>query len=165
MRTRKRLRALLAALAVTISGLSTVPLAAAPAAAAANDPCGDTTIRTRSELTLIIIPRIRAGVSLCYVKLGMSGNYVYALQVNILVCYAGTPAATYVKNSGGADGVYGTGTRDAFKWIQRNVWGLTGSDVDGVYGPYARDHMHFALWWHKDTVPSTTTGKCSKYSV
>jgi hypothetical protein len=139
--------------------------ASGPAAAAAIHPCGETTIRTRSALTLIIVPRIRGSISTCYARQGMSGDYVYALQVNILVCYAGTPAATYIKNSGGADGVYGAGTRDAFKWIQKNVWGLTGSNVDGVYGPYARDHMLFALWWHTNTVPTTTNGRCSRYDV
>ncbi|MFD8050409.1 peptidoglycan-binding protein [Streptomyces chartreusis] len=164
MRTTHRLRAMFAALAVTIGGLSGVALADGPAAAAASTPCSDTTIRTRTANTLIIVPRIRAGVSLCYVQQGMSGDYVYALQVNILVCYSGTPAATYIRNSGGADGVYGAGTRDAFKWIQKNVWGLTGSNVDGVYGPYARDHMLFALWYHTNLNPTSTTGGCSRYT-
>ncbi|MFE9857441.1 hypothetical protein [Streptomyces sp. NPDC005780] len=165
MRTTQRLRAILATLVVTISCLSAVTFASESATAAATHPCSGTTIRSRPVNRLIVVPRIDAGVSLCYVQQGMRGSYVYTLQVNILVCYAGTPAAASIKNSGGADSVYGAGTRDAFKWIQKNVWGLSGSNVDGVYGPYARDHMLFALWHHNGNfIPTETAGGCSRYT-
>ncbi|WAU82717.1 hypothetical protein O1Q96_25235 [Streptomyces sp. Qhu-G9] len=163
--TGTMMAALLGGVITAAPANAAAPVFASGSAAAAASPCGETTIRSRTDNTLIIVPRIRGGISTCYVQQGMSGDYVYALQINVLVCYSGTPAATYIKNSGGADGVYGTGTREAFKWIQKNVWGLTGSNVDGVYGPYARDHMLFAVWWHTNLNPTTTTGRCSRYKV
>ena len=69
---------------------------------------------------------------------------VKALQNNILTCYPGTLAAQRIRDAGGADGHYGTGTRNALIALQRNQLGFTGDDVDGVYGAGTRQAMRWA---------------------
>lgn len=72
----------------------------------------------------------------CYLAPGEGAdNAVKALQRAIIDCFSTTAAGRYVINSGGIDGDYGTGTANAVAWLQRNRFGFTGSDVDGVFGP------------------------------
>lgn len=60
---------------------------------------------------------------------GSKGDAVKALQI-LLIGYGGKPAQL-VKNSGGADGDFGPGTKDAVKKYQAD----TGLSDDGVVGP------------------------------
>lgn len=69
-----------------------------------------------------------------------STNAVKALQTAVIRCYSGTYAANRIRATGGADGVYGTGTVDAIRWLQANRLGVS---ADGVYGPETRKAM---LW-------------------
>jgi peptidoglycan hydrolase-like protein with peptidoglycan-binding domain len=75
-----------------------------------------------------------------------SKSAVMALQDAIQTCYWDTPAAEYIDQSGGVDGVYGEGTVKAVRWVQANRLGFTGSDVDGIYGPATRSAMKWPMY-------------------
>lgn len=60
---------------------------------------------------------------------GAKGDSVKALQ-NLLIAYGGEPALL-VKNAGGADGSFGTGTDKAVRAFQK----ANGLAVDGIVGP------------------------------
>ena len=66
-----------------------------------------------------------------------------ALQRAIVYCYSGTYAANRINATGGADGVYGTGTVDAVRWLQANRLGVS---ADGDYGPATREQMQWPLY-------------------
>ncbi|WP_203588096.1 peptidoglycan-binding domain-containing protein [Actinospica acidiphila] len=67
-----------------------------------------------------------------------------ALQRAILRCYSSTPAASRIRSSGGADGIYGDGTVWAVRWLQANRLGVS---ADGVYGPDTRAAMRWPDYW------------------
>lgn len=69
---------------------------------------------------------------------------VRAVQNNIMTCYSGTTAAARIRNSGGDDGIYGDGMVSAIKAFQKYQLGLSGSDVDGVYGAKTRGGSRWA---------------------
>ena len=75
-----------------------------------------------------------------------SKSAVKALQDAIYTCYWDTPAADYIQQSGGIDGVYGEGTVKAVRWLQANRLGFTGSNVDGTYGPATRSAMKWPMY-------------------
>lgn len=87
------------------------------------------------------------GIS-CYMRyFEGSESAVEALQTAILVCYPG-PASQMIRDSGGADGHYGTGTVDAVRWLQINELGLSGS-ADGIYGPETRSRMRWPHYYDR----------------
>lgn len=69
---------------------------------------------------------------------------VKTLQKAILTCHSGTWAANKIRNSGGADGIYGSGTAAAVESLQK-LFGLT---ADGVYGPKTRDKLQWPLYYY-----------------
>jgi peptidoglycan hydrolase-like protein with peptidoglycan-binding domain len=73
-----------------------------------------------------------------------STSAVKALQKAILTCHDGTWAANQIRNSGGADGIYGSGTVAAVESLQK-LFGLT---ADGVYGPKTRDKLKWPLYYN-----------------
>lgn len=134
---------LLGALALLFSaGLVAGPMAAAPAQAAYG-PCNTTVHRTDGLAVnnyYVVPARTGNGLS-CYMQWQTgSSNAVEAVQRAILRCYGSTYAAERIRDTGGADGVYGTGTVDAVRWLQENRLGVS---ADGVYGPATRQ----AMWW------------------
>ncbi|MEV6245674.1 peptidoglycan-binding domain-containing protein [Streptomyces sp. NPDC051742] len=130
------------------AGLTASPVMTAPAHAAYG-LCNTTSWRdvptlggTSNEYR--VPARTDNGLS-CYLRyFEGSSAAVEELQKAIIICYGGTWASQRISNSGGADGVYGTGTVEAVKWLQINKLGLSGS-ADGVYGPDTRSRM---LWPH-----------------
>jgi len=141
--TLRRRIGLLGALALILSGgLVAGPMTAAPAHAAYG-PCNTTVHRTDglAVYNYYVVPaRTGNGLS-CYMQWQTgSPNAVRALQNAILRCYGSTHAARRIRDTGGADGVYGTGTVDAVRWLQANRLGVS---ADGVYGPATRQ----AMWW------------------
>lgn len=82
-----------------------------------------------------------AASTTCEMGYGAQSSAVSALQRTLNKCYGaglGTP-----------DGIFGTNTRAALRNAQIEA-GLTGSGVDGVYGPVTRDRIaHF----YADTYP------------
>ncbi|MFK4246156.1 peptidoglycan-binding domain-containing protein [Micromonospora chokoriensis] len=141
--TPRRRIGLLGALALILSGgLVASPMTAAPAHAAYG-PCNTTVHRTDglAVYNYYVVPaRTDNGLS-CYMQWQTgSSNAVRALQNAILRCYGSTYAARRIRDTGGADGFYGTGTVDAVRWLQANRLGVS---ADGVYGPATRQ----AMWW------------------
>ncbi|MEU5463854.1 MULTISPECIES: peptidoglycan-binding domain-containing protein [Streptomyces] len=59
-------------------------------------------------------------------------------------CQSSTPAASRIRSSGGADGVYGDGTVWAVRWLQANRPDVS---ADGVYGPDTRAAMRWPDYW------------------
>ncbi|MFI9585367.1 peptidoglycan-binding protein [Streptomyces sp. NPDC052236] len=151
--------AVLGALALLLaSGLIASPMMSTPAHAAYG-PCNTTSLRDVPNLAGDNVYKFPArsdnGLS-CYMGYQQgSTSAVRALQEAIIVCYGGTWAAQRVGNSGGADGIYGTATVEAVRWLQINKLGLSGS-ADGVYGPLTRSRMlwpynyHGAVLYHCD---------------
>ncbi|MFG2838177.1 peptidoglycan-binding domain-containing protein [Streptomyces zaomyceticus] len=129
------------------AGLTASPVMTTPAHAAYG-PCTTTSWRDVPTLggsnEYRIPARTGNGLS-CYLRYAEgAASAVEELQKAIVICYSGTWASQRIANSGGADGVYGTGTAEAVEWLQRNRLGLSGS-ADGVYGPDTRSRM---LWPH-----------------
>jgi hypothetical protein len=127
-------------------GLTASPMMTAPAHAAYG-PC-NTAVKRTDGLAVYNYYRIPArtgnGLS-CYMQWQTgSSSAVKALQKAILRCYGDTRAATLIRSSGGADGIYGTGTVDAVRWLQANRLGV---GADGVYGPATRQAMMWPDYW------------------
>ena len=78
------------------------------------------------------VPTVGAGThdANCVLGVGNQGPAVAVLQTALAVCNGHPP-------QGGADGIYGTHTRDAVKATQRDL----GISADGVYGPQTRSVM------------------------
>ncbi|MER7378471.1 peptidoglycan-binding domain-containing protein [Streptomyces lanatus] len=152
--TTLRLRiSVLGALAFLFAaGLTASPMMTEPAHAAYG-PCNTTAWRDVPHLSGTVneykIPaRTDNGIS-CYMGYQVgSRSAVEALQQAIIICYGGTWAAQRINNSGGADGIYGTGTVEAVRWLQNNKLGLSGS-ADGVYGPDTRSHMQWPHYYDR----------------
>ncbi|WP_261993812.1 peptidoglycan-binding domain-containing protein [Streptomyces sp. t39] len=141
-RRRTRFGVLGAAALLLGAGLTASPMMTTPAHAAYG-PCNTTVQRTDGVAVnnyYVVPARTGNGLS-CYMQWQTgSSNAVTALQRAILRCYGSTPAAERIRDSGGADGVYGTGTVEAVRWLQANRLGVS---ADGVYGPATRA----AMWW------------------
>ncbi|MEV0910200.1 peptidoglycan-binding domain-containing protein [Streptomyces hokutonensis] len=71
-----------------------------------------------------IVPASVAGVN-CLLSVGNGGEGVRALQLTLRRCYGSTITA---------DGIFGTATRDALRYAQRQA----GTQDDGIYGPNTR---------------------------
>ncbi|MEU5139318.1 peptidoglycan-binding domain-containing protein [Streptomyces sp. NPDC021139] len=147
LRTRTGVLGVLALLFA--AGLTASPMMTAPAHAAYG-PC-NTTVKRTDGLGSGGVPGnhykipARTGNGLnCYMEYQTgSSNAVTALQRAILSCYSGTYAANRINATGGADGVYGTGTVDAVRWLQANRLGVS---ADGDYGPATRGQMLWPLY-------------------
>lgn len=145
--------------AVLLSAVATVGLQASPAQAAYG-VC-NTTATYGGEVSLRVPARTDNGTS-CYIAYGTgSDSAVRAVQDAIYFCYRGTTAYDRMIDSGGRDGRYGDGMVSAMKWLQANKLGLSGSDVDGVYGPTVRDRLQWPLRWVGGT--PVGVGDCSRY--
>jgi murein L,D-transpeptidase YcbB/YkuD len=151
--TKFRLRiGVLGALALLVgSGLTASPMMATTAHAAYG-VCNTTAwpdVPDRPGDNRFWVPaRTNNGLS-CYMGYQQgSRSAVEAVQLAVIQCYNGTWAAQRIRSSGGADGVYGVGTVEAVKWLQKNRFGFTGSDADGVYGPKTRAKLQWPLFWH-----------------
>lgn len=152
IRIRKSgIRAGVAAVGLLLASLP-LGLAASPSQAASTGSCNTASTRT---LGLTAHPHDYGKIPLngsswdCWMGTGHGTTTgqrraVKALQNNILTCYSETAAAERIRNTGGADGHYGTGTVDAVKALQKYQFGFTGSDVDGVYGVKTRRAMRWA---------------------
>jgi peptidoglycan hydrolase-like protein with peptidoglycan-binding domain len=133
------------------SGLTASPMMATPAHAADYGPCNTTSWRDVPDVGGDNVYKIPArsgnGIS-CYMGYYEgSASAVEALQQAIVICYSGTWAAQKIQNSGGVDGIYGTGTVEAVRWLQTYKLGLSGS-ADGIYGPQTRSRMQWPYYWH-----------------
>ncbi|WP_328766024.1 hypothetical protein [Streptomyces sp. NBC_00286] len=97
----------------------------------------------------------------CYIgyQTGSVGA-VKAVQDAIYYCYRGTTAYDRMMNAGGRDGIYGDGMVSAMKWLQANKLGLSGSAVDGVYGPTTASRLLWPLRWSAGT--PVGVGDCTK---
>lgn len=141
------------------SGLSASPMMTTQAHAAYG-PCNTTSWRdvpTLGPANEYKIPaRSGNGIS-CYMKYYTgSESAVRAMQQAIQICYGGTYAARRITNSGGADGVYGSGTVDAVRWLQKNKLGLA-SSADGVYGPQTRSRMKWPHYYNRGALLRSCT--------
>ncbi|MFJ8754453.1 hypothetical protein ACIREO_34820 [Streptomyces sp. NPDC102441] len=91
---------------------------------AAYGPCNTTSWRDVPTLggeNDFKIPARSGNGSSCYLSYYEgSSPAVKALQQAITICYPGTWASTRIHNSGGADGVYGTGMVAAVRWLRIN---------------------------------------------
>ncbi|MGW6279102.1 peptidoglycan-binding domain-containing protein [Kribbella sp. NPDC055071] len=144
MRARKR--GLLAALTLI---LTAVPLAVATSvpAQAAYEECNLGSWLHLGAGEYVKVPARTGNGMYCYMGYQQgSDTAVASLQTAIELCYPGTPADDYIQNSGGVDGIYGTGTVSAVRWLQANRLGFTGSDVDGAYGPATRGAMKWPVF-------------------
>ncbi|MEV5156569.1 peptidoglycan-binding domain-containing protein [Streptomyces werraensis] len=149
--TTLRMRSgVLGALALLFAaGLTASPMMTAPAHAAYG-PCNTTQKRTdglgdggNPGNHYKIPARTDNGLS-CYMSYQTgSPSAVTALQRAILECYSGTYAANRINATGGSDGIYGTGTVDAVRWLQANRLGVS---ADGEYGPATREQMRWPLY-------------------
>ncbi|MEU2447044.1 peptidoglycan-binding domain-containing protein [Streptomyces althioticus] len=145
--TRRARFAMLGAAALLFAtGLTAGPVMTTPAHAAYG-PC-NTTVKRTDGLAVNNYYRVPArtgnGLS-CYMQRNTgSANAVTALQRAILRCYSSTPAASRIRSSGGADGIYGDGTVWAVRWLQANRLGVS---ADGVYGPDTRAAMRWPDYW------------------
>ncbi|MDT0567081.1 peptidoglycan-binding domain-containing protein [Streptomyces sp. DSM 3412] len=149
--TTLRMRSgVLGALALLFAaGLTASPMMTAPAHAAYG-PCNTTVKRTDGLGSggnpgnhYKIPARTGNGLS-CYMKYQTgSPNAVRELQWAIVFCYSGTYAANRINATGGIDGIYGTGTVDAVRWLQANRLGVS---ADGEYGPATREQMQWVLY-------------------
>jgi hypothetical protein len=142
---RRRSQALLTGLVMVGASLSLALVTSTPAHAAYG-PCNSVSLRSVGNHEYVRVP-IRVGNGLdCYMRQGHGTTAaVRAMQEAIVTCYSGTAAARLIRDSGGADGVYGAGTTSAVRSLQRNQLGFTGSDVDGVFGPKTRKAMRWQL--------------------
>ncbi|MGW1141898.1 peptidoglycan-binding domain-containing protein [Streptomyces zhihengii] len=145
-RRRTRMGVLGAAAMLFAAGLTASPVMTTPAHAAYG-PC-DTTVKRTDGVAVhnyyVVPARSGNGLS-CYMRYATgSGNAVTALQKAILRCYGTTPAAQKIRDSGGADGSYGSGTVEAVRWLQANRLGVS---ADGVYGPATRAAMEWPDYW------------------
>lgn len=143
---RMRIGVLGASALLFAAGLTASPMMTAPAHAAYG-PC-NTTVKRTDGLAVnnhyTVPARSDNGLS-CYLQWQTgSSNAVKALQTAILRCYSDTYAASRIRATGGADGVYGTGTVDAVRWLQANRLGVS---ADGVYGPATRQGMRWPAYW------------------
>ncbi|MFD7076942.1 peptidoglycan-binding domain-containing protein [Nocardioides sp. NPDC059952] len=145
------LRASVAAVGLLLASLP-LGLAASPSPAASTGSCNTASTR---NLGLSAYPHDYGKIPLnssswdCWMGKGHGTTAgqkraVKAVQNNILTCYSGTTAAARIRNSGGADGVYGDGMVSAIKAFQRYQLGFTGSAIDGVYGVKTRKGMRWA---------------------
>lgn len=127
MRARKR--ALLASLTLILTAVPLTVVTSLPAEAAYG-VCDSASWRYAGgvgtdEYTKVPV-RTGSGMH-CYMGNQQgSKSAVMALQDAIHTCYWDTPAADYIQNSGGVDGVYGEGTVKAVRWLQANRLGFTG---------------------------------------
>lgn len=133
------------------AGLTAGPAMTTPAHAAYG-PCNTTSWRDVPTLggknEYRIPARSGNGIS-CYLSYYEgSSSAVEALQQAITICYAGTWASRKIHDSGGVDGVYGTGTVEAVKWLQVNKLGLAGS-ADGAYGPQTRGKLKWPHYYDR----------------
>ncbi|MFI6859499.1 peptidoglycan-binding domain-containing protein [Streptomyces sp. NPDC050421] len=124
------------------AGLTASPMMTAPAHAAYG-PC-NTTVKRTDGVAINNYYRVPArtgnGLNCSMQWQTGSTNAVKALQKAVIHCYGDTYAAKQIRASGGVDGVYGTGTVNAVRWLQANRLGVS---ADGVYGPATRRAM---LW-------------------
>ncbi|MBM9620831.1 peptidoglycan-binding domain-containing protein [Streptomyces zhihengii] len=145
-RRRTRMGVLGAAAMLFAAGLTASPVMTTPAHAAYG-PCNTTVKRTDGVAVhnyYVVPARSGNGLS-CYMRYATgSANAVTALQKAILRCYGTTAAAQKIRDSGGADGSYGTGTVEAVRWLQANRLGVS---ADGVYGPATRAAMKWPDYW------------------
>ncbi|MFC9269269.1 peptidoglycan-binding domain-containing protein [Streptomyces zhihengii] len=145
-RRRTRMGVLGAAAMLFAAGLTASPVMTTPAHAAYG-PCNTTVKRTDGVAVhnyYVVPARSGNGLS-CYMRYATgSENAVTALQKAILRCYGTTPAAQKIRDSGGADGSYGSGTVEAVRWLQANRLGVS---ADGVYGPATRAAMEWPDYW------------------
>lgn len=72
----------------------------------------------------------------CYMKRGITGTGVKALQRSLRICYGQTSVAI--------DGSFGPATEAAL----RNVQASLGISADGMYGNQSRDHLRFFSGYH-----------------
>jgi putative peptidoglycan binding protein len=147
---RTRIGALGASALLLGSGLAASPMMVMSAHAAIGT-CNTTSWRDvpdRPGDNVYKIPaRTGDGLS-CYMGYYQgSKSAVEALQQAIMVCYPGTWASQRIYDAGGVDGVYGTGTVEAVRWLQINKLGLSGS-ADGIYGPQTRSRLRWPYYYH-----------------
>ncbi|WP_186001565.1 MULTISPECIES: peptidoglycan-binding domain-containing protein [unclassified Streptomyces] len=152
IRLGKRFRSLLATGALT-AGLLGGAIAVAPSAAAwtylGHCSGGQTISYTATSTQLIKVPVIRYdGLNnvRCWMDYGSTGNGVEVLQLALKSCYGRSIAV---------DGVFGSATRDALKYAQRQE-GIT---VDGQYGEQGFRNLK----WARYTQDGTRNG-CASYS-
>ena len=126
-----------------LAGLSVVLMstfAITPTASAAGYPsCVGTAVITVSGKSITVPTVVTSGkVTIkCVLGKGNSSSAVKALQNAAIKCYALSVGSV------GADGIFGTVTTAAVKSIQKKG-GLTGSQVDGVYGPVTHGVTKFS---------------------
>ncbi|MFF1815894.1 peptidoglycan-binding protein [Kribbella sp. NPDC058245] len=139
-------RGLFAGLTLILTAVPLAVLTSLPAQAAYG-VCNADQWRNVGTNEYVKVP-VRTGNGMsCYMGYQQGSNTaVVALQQAIELCYPNTPAADYIEESGGADGVYGTGTVKAVRWVQANRLGFEGNDVDGVYGPATRSAMRWPVY-------------------
>ncbi|TPQ17975.1 peptidoglycan-binding protein [Streptomyces sporangiiformans] len=159
--TTLRMRSgVLGALALLFAaGLTASPMMTAPAHAAYG-PCNTTVKRADGYLASYTVPARTDNGTSCYMQYHTgSSNAVKTLQTSILRCYSGTYAADRIRATGGADGIYGTGTVDAVRWLQS----MLGLSADGVYGPATRNAIKW-LGYAQDVVNGGVYPYCDTHS-
>ncbi len=141
------------------AGLTASPMMTAPAHAAYG-PCNTTVKRADGYLASYTVPARTDNGTSCYMQYHTgSSNAVKTLQTSILRCYSGTYAADRIRATGGADGIYGTGTVDAVRWLQS----MLGLSADGVYGPATRNAIKW-LGYAQDVVNGGVYPYCDTHS-
>lgn len=137
----------LVTIAVAATAL-TVPatLVAAPAASAALYECNTVITFSGGNETTQRPGYTRGGgsSSQCFLAIGSTGEEVRVLQASLKFCNIPDP--------GPADGVYGTRTANAVRWIQA----VSGLQQDGVYGPDTERVMGWVYFNH-----ATGRGRCA----
>lgn len=135
-------RALLAILALTLSMLPLTLMTSQPAHAA--DGVCTTVIKPTWARYHFVIPAHGGAGFNCYMGYHQgSASAVKALQRAILWCYPDTSAADLVRESGGADGIYGWATFEAVRRIQQYRLHI---EADGVFGRVTRREMEWPIY-------------------
>ncbi|MFI6641812.1 peptidoglycan-binding protein [Streptomyces sp. NPDC050504] len=118
----KRTLTVLTTLAAAVGGI----LAGAPTASAADGTCTSTTGVSRGGYWTFV-PTTGGGSTSCIMSRGANNDGVSELQRALAICYG--------LDVGAIDGIYGSKTESAVRWLQSR----TGQKVDGVYGPNTRN--------------------------
>ncbi len=137
MESRKSLLRLAAA--CLLASASVVMPWNTPAALAVSNCTGYANHTSRSGTRTILVPVTSGGSENCQRGPTSSTlNATTAIQAALVLCY-GRDLGTSGPDHDGIDGVYGSKTIAAVKWVQKYL----GVTVDGVYGPKTHNVMQF----------------------
>jgi peptidoglycan hydrolase-like protein with peptidoglycan-binding domain len=126
----------------TVGLLLTLPTAHSPADAAQSQAsCTVAPARwDRAGTHKIYVPATSSGSRNCLLGQGNQSQAVGVLQ---LALNGPTSGGCYGRSIS-ADGIFGPLTKTALKWVQQNKLGMTGSQIDGIYGVNTHNKIKFS---------------------